>query len=50
MANGATRILNAEINKPKSPKGSALKSAIGSVFSPSKIAGVKGTEAQGKKK
>ncbi len=46
---GQNRILNAEINKPKAPKGSALVSAIKSVFSPSKIASVKGNEKQSKK-
>lgn len=43
---GQNRILNAEISRPKTPKGKALKSALGSVFSPSKIASVKGDETQ----
>lgn len=50
MANGQTRILNAEMARPKTPKGSALKNALVKVFSPSRIAAVKGTETQPIKK
>lgn len=47
---GQNRILNAELNKPKAPKGTALKSAIASTFSPKRISGVTGKEVQGKGK
>lgn len=43
---GQNRIINAAFARPSSPKGSALKSSLGKVFSPTKIAGVSGMETQ----
>jgi len=43
MANGVSRIKLAEMAKKKS-KGSALKSALGSAFSPKSLLKVKGNE------
>ncbi len=46
MANGATRIVNAEMARPKTPKGSALKSAMDTKAFEKKILDVKGNEKQ----
>lgn len=47
---GQNRIINAAMARPNTPKGSALKSALGKSLSPSKIAGVTGQETQPCKK
>lgn len=44
MANGNTRIVNAQMATPKTPKGSALKNAMNSKTFESKIISVKGNE------
>lgn len=45
---GQNRIISAQLAKPKTPKGSALKSALSSAFAANKIAKVTGQEKQGK--
>ncbi len=46
MANGATRIVLAEMARPKNPKGSALKSALETNAFEKKILDVTGDEKQ----
>ena len=48
MANGVTRIKNAEMSRPKTPKGSSLKSALNTKTYNSALASVKGNEKQWK--
>ncbi len=50
MANGLTRIVNAEMAIPATPKGSALKSAMETSAFEKKILAVKGNEKQSVKK
>ncbi len=50
MANGLTRIVNAEMARPKTPKGSALKSAMDTSAFERRILDVKGDEKQPAKK
>ncbi len=50
MANGVTRIINAEMARPKTPKGSALKSAMATKVINNKMASVTGKEKQPIKK
>ncbi len=49
MANGNTRIVLAEMARPKTPKGSALKSAMDTKAFEKNILAVKGDEKQPKK-
>lgn len=46
MANGATRIILAEMARPKNPKGSALKSVLDPKKMQNKLIAVKGNEKQ----
>ena len=50
MANGVNRIVLAEMARPKTPKGSALKSALNTKPFTSKLVAVKGNEKQPKGK
>ncbi len=46
MANGATRIVNAEMARPQTPKGSALKSAMSTSKINTAMSKVTGNEKQ----
>lgn len=46
MANGATRIVLAEMARPKTPKGSALKEVLSTNKFNNKLKAVKGNEKQ----
>ncbi len=46
---GQNRIVNAEMARPKTPKGSALKSALETSAYEKKVIAVKGNEKQPKK-
>lgn len=50
MSSGANRLVISEMSRPKTPKGSALKSALETSAFEKKVLAVKGNEKQPAKK